>query len=53
MPYVRAANHRGQQPRLLAHVRDIIRARHYSIRTEEAAVQWSRRFILFHDKRIG
>jgi integron integrase len=28
-----------------------IRARHYSLRTEEAYVGWIRRFILFHDKR--
>lgn len=28
-----------------------IRLRHYSIRTEEAYVDWARRFILFHDKR--
>jgi integron integrase len=51
MLYVSDASHRGQQPRLLAHVRDAIRARHYSIRTEDAYVQWIRRFILFHDKR--
>lgn len=25
--------------------------RHYSIRTEEAYVDWARRYILFHDKR--
>ncbi len=28
-----------------------IRLRHYSIRTEEAYVDWSRRYILFHNKR--
>ncbi|MDD2684526.1 MAG: integron integrase [Gallionella sp.] len=28
-----------------------IRLRHYSIRTEEAYVDWARRFILFHNKR--
>jgi site-specific recombinase XerD len=28
-----------------------IRTRHYSIRTEEAYMQWIRRFILFHHKR--
>jgi integrase len=42
---------RYQQPKLLEQVRDAIRAKHYSIRTEEAYVQWIRRFILFHDKR--
>jgi integron integrase len=37
--------------KLLDQVRDIIRAKHYSIRTEEAYVDWIRRFILFHHKR--
>jgi len=32
-------------------VRDAIRLKHYSIRTEVAYVDWIRRFILFHDKR--
>jgi integron integrase len=39
------------QPRLLDRVRFAIRARHYSLRTEEAYVAWIRRFILFHGKR--
>lgn len=40
-----------QGPRLLDQMRDTIRTRHYSIRTEEAYLQWVRRFILFHDKK--
>jgi integron integrase len=36
---------------LLDQVRDRIRVKHYSIRTETQYVQWIRRFILFHDKR--
>jgi integron integrase len=39
------------QPRLLDQVRQRIRYRHYSIRTEQSYVDWIRRFILFHDKR--
>jgi integron integrase len=39
------------EPRLLDRVRLAIRARHYSLRTEEAYVAWIRRFILFHHKR--
>jgi hypothetical protein len=39
------------QPRLLDRVRHAIRARHYSLRTEEAYVGWIRRYILFHGKR--
>ncbi len=40
-----------QKPKLLDQVRSAIRIRHYSIRTEEAYVQWIKRFILFHNKR--
>jgi integron integrase len=39
------------KPRLLDQVRELIRIRHYSGRTEAAYVQWIRRFILFHGKR--
>jgi integron integrase len=38
-------------PKLLDRVRLAIRTRHLSLRTEQAYVQWIRRFILFHDKR--
>ena len=37
--------------KLLDQVREVIRLKHYSIRTEEAYVSWIRRFILFHNKR--
>ncbi len=36
---------------LLDQVREVLRLRHYSIRTEEAYVQTIRRFILYHRKR--
>ena len=39
------------KPKLLEQVRQLIRIRHYSIRTEEAYLQWIRRYILFHGKR--
>jgi len=32
-------------------VRDAVRLKHYSIRTEEAYAGWTTRFILFHGKR--
>lgn len=35
----------------LQSVRSAVRTLHYSIRTEEAYVQWIRRFIVFHGKR--
>jgi integron integrase len=37
--------------RLLDQVREQIRLRHYSIRTEQAYVSWIKRYILFHDKK--
>ena len=42
------------QPRpkkLLDQVREVIRVKHYSYRTEETYIQWIRRYILFHNKR--
>lgn len=41
----------ANSPKLLDLVRDRIRVKHYSIRTETQYVQWIRRFILFHGKR--
>ncbi|WP_449371482.1 integron integrase [Thiomonas sp.] len=38
-------------PRLLDQVREAIRLRHFSLRTEQAYVHWIKRFILFHHKR--
>ena len=38
-------------PRILDRVRVATRRLHYSIRTEDAYVQWAKRFILFHGKR--
>jgi len=32
-------------------MRDAIRVKHYSIRTEEAYVSWIKRSIFFHDTR--
>src|SRR5690606_38880496 len=39
------------KPKLLDQLREAVRTRHYSIRTELAYVNWARRFILFHGKR--
>ena len=38
-------------PKLLDRVREAIRVRGYSIRTEESYTDWCRRYILFHGKR--
>jgi len=37
--------------KFLDQVRDALRLKHYSIRTENSYVAWIRRFILFHNKR--
>ena len=40
-----------QRPkRLLDQVREAIRYRHYSFRTEKSYVHWIKRYICFHDK---
>ena len=39
------------KPKLLDQVRQAIRTRHYSYRTEKAYVHWIKRFIFFHNKR--
>ena len=41
----------NKQPKLLDIVRNKIRLKHYSIRTEEAYVFWIKRYIYFHNKR--
>lgn len=37
--------------KLLDQLREALRLKHYSYRTEQAYVDWVRRFILFHNKR--
>jgi len=37
--------------KLLDQVREVIRLKHYSLRTEETYVQWIKRYILSHHKR--
>ncbi|HEY4256551.1 MAG TPA: phage integrase N-terminal SAM-like domain-containing protein, partial [Candidatus Udaeobacter sp.] len=44
-------NASGRNPKLLDQVRDVIRRKHFSIRTEQAYTDWIRRFILYHSKR--
>jgi site-specific recombinase XerD len=37
--------------KLLDQVRETMRTKHYSYRTEQTYIDWIKRFILFHDKR--
>lgn len=39
------------KPTLLTQVRDALRLRHLSLRTEEAYVAWIQRYIVFHNRR--
>jgi integron integrase len=38
-------------PRLMTRVRQVLRAKHYSPRTEETYCGWIRRYLFFHDRR--
>ncbi len=38
-------------PKLFDQLRDRLRLKHYSLRTEQAYVQWVKRYIFFHGKR--
>jgi len=44
-------SHQQTKPRVLDQVRNVLRLKHYSYRTEEAYVQWIKRFIVFNGKR--
>ena len=44
------SSHPGK-PRLLDQVREAIRVKHYSPRTESAYIGWIRRYIFYHGKK--
>ncbi len=46
-----SASSSAPKPKLLDQVRQAIRTRHYSDRTEKAYIHWIKRYIFFHDKR--
>jgi integron integrase len=48
---MKANTSKDRSPRLLDQVRGKIRLKHYSIRTEQAYVDWIKRFVLHFDKR--
>src|SRR5436309_15185147 len=41
----------GKPKKLLEQVRDLVRLKHYSLRTERSYCDWIERFIRFHGKR--
>jgi site-specific recombinase XerD len=44
-------NRYAGKPRLLDQVRNVIRCKHYSIRTEQTYIDWIKRYILFHGRQ--
>ena len=50
MPTIIASSRFPNKPKLLDQVRDVIRRKHYSIRTEQAYLDWIKRFIIYHNK---
>lgn len=43
----------AQQPKQLNQIREIIRLKSHRIRTERAYIDWMKRFIRFHHKRLS
>jgi hypothetical protein len=41
----------SEPKKLLEQVRDVLRIKHYSYRTEQTYVDWIKRYIIFHKKR--
>jgi len=41
----------SKKPKLLDQVRQVIRVKHYSLRTEGSYINWIKRFIFFHNKK--
>ena len=41
----------SRPPRLLDLIREAVRARHFSPRTEEVYIAWTRRYVMFHGRR--
>jgi Phage integrase, N-terminal SAM-like domain len=52
MPMVSMAPEPGKA-KLLDRVREAIRFKHYSLRTEQSYIDWIKRFIIFHAKQGG
>lgn len=50
-PVTQETSSEAARPRLLEVVRETIRRRHYSYRTEETYLHWIKRFILFSGRR--
>jgi integron integrase len=49
--YPRISSDPAQKPKLLDRLRETLRSRHYSRRTEQSYCHWVKRFIFFHNTR--
>lgn len=49
--YEQKENYTPTQPKLLDQVRHALRRKHYSLRTEQAYLNWIKRYILYHHKQ--
>ena len=47
----RPSSSANRKPKLLDQVRETIRRKHYSLRTEDAYIDWIKRYILFNRKQ--
>lgn len=50
MMSAKPASHIPQSPRLLDQLREVLRYRHYSLRTEEAYLYWVKFFVRWHGR---
>lgn len=51
MQAISAQHEQNQNPKLLDQARGILRAKHYSYKTEQSYINWMKRYVLFHNKR--
>ncbi len=51
LPEMRSRDIARPAPKLLDQVRETIRRKHYSLRTESTYIDWIKRYIFFHNKR--
>ena len=52
-PVVEGGAAGGKGKKLLDHMRDVLRVKHYSYRTERTYCEWVERFVLFHAQRAS
>jgi hypothetical protein len=51
-PVLQTAKRAMSKPRLLDQVRQVIRCKHYSIKTEQTYLEWIKRFIYYYNDGV-